>query len=209
MSPSDEKAKKQLCQVLHKIGAIEFGTFKLTSGKTSPYYIDLRIVPSFPEAFRSTCDLFVRLIRDEVGLERFQRIAGVPTAGMLFASVAAYNLKKPMLYTRKALKTHGRKRRVEGVLLPGDRVLLVDDVVTSGKSMLQAASAIRAEGGVVDDAIVLIDREEDGIRNMAEEKIQTKYFVKISEVAKMLHTSGAISNEELTAIQSQMESKQR
>jgi len=192
--------KAQLCQVLYKIGALKFGTFRLTSGKISPYYIDLRMVPSFPDAFHKICDLYVKLVKSSVGSESFRRIAGIPTAGIPFASVVAYNLNKSFLYTRPSLRKHGRERSVEGILVSGDKVLLLDDLITSGKSLRKASSAIRAEGGVVEDAVVLIDREERGKENLAKDKIKLHCLIKASEAANTLHEVGAITESELKTI---------
>lgn len=192
--------KGHLCQILYRIGALKFGTFKLTSGKISPYYIDLRIVPSFPDAFHKICDLYADLIRDAVGFNGFARIAGIPTAGITFASVVAYNLNKAFLYTRSGTRTHGRERRVEGILISGDKVLLLDDLITSGKSLLKAASAIRTEGGIVSDAVVLIDRQEGGKEKLAKDNVKLHHLLKASEAASTLHELGAITDMELQTI---------
>ena len=207
MTTNMEPMKAQLCQVLYKIGALKFGTFRLTSGKISPYYIDLRMVPSFPDAFHKICDLYVKLVKSSVGFESFRRIAGIPTAGIPFASVVAFNLNKSFLYTRPGLRKHGRERRVEGILVSGDKVLLLDDLITSGKSLRKASSAIRAEGGVVDDAVVLIDREERGKENLAKDNIKLHCLMKASEAANTLHEVGAITEIELETILKQRKEK--
>jgi len=200
-----ENMKSELCKILHKIGAIKFGVFKLTSGKISPYYIDLRVVPSFPGVFQKICDFYIKLIKNDVGTKNFDRVAGIPTAGIPFASVVAYNLKKPFLYIRKGERLHGRERRVEGILMPGDRVLLIDDLVTTGKSLGQAAEAVRTEGGLVNDAVILLDREEGGKEKLEKQKIHLHYLLKISEAANKLYEVGAISEEQLETILKQVE----
>jgi len=204
---SFEKEKAELSRILHKIGAIKFGAFKLTSGRTSPYYIDLRIVPSFPEAFQRVCDLYIKLIGEELGAEEFDRIAGIPTAGMPFASVIAYQLKKPFLYIRPRVRLHGRERLIEGIIMPGDRVLLVDDLVTTGLSLRKAAKAVRAEGGVVDDALVLLDREEGGKGRLATSNIRLHYLLTATEAANKLFELGAIEEEQLKTILKQAREK--
>lgn len=195
-----EEMKTELGRILHKIGALKFGTFKLTSGEISPYYMDLRIVPSFPDAFRRICDLYINLIKSDIGADKFDRIAGIPTAGISFASIAAYHLKKPFVYVRTAEREHGRGRRVEGILLPGDRVLLMDDLITKGGSILKSAESVRAEGGVVTDAVVLMDREENGKHNLAEGGIKLHYLLTTSELARKLHDMEAITKEQLNTI---------
>ncbi|RLI22009.1 orotate phosphoribosyltransferase [Candidatus Bathyarchaeota archaeon] len=199
-SKETENMKTEFCRLLNKIGAIEFGIFRLTSGKISPYYIDLRIVPSFPDAFRKICDLYIKLVDTKVGRENFERIAGIPTAGISFASVIAYHFKKPFLYVRKEEKLHGRQRKIEGILMPGDRVLLLDDLITTGKSLINAAKAIRAEGGIVENAIVLLDREEGGKENLEKEGIKLHALMKASEAATKLYEIGAIDEEQYRTI---------
>jgi orotate phosphoribosyltransferase len=159
---TSQKTKIEIAKILHNIDALKFGVFKLTSGKASPYYVDLRVVPSFPDAFRQICDFYGEYIINQIGLENFDRVAGVPLAGIPFASQIAYNLRKPFLYVRKGIRRHGRQRRVEGILVSGDRVLLVDDLVTTGLNLKKAAEAIKAEGGVVKEAVAFLDREEGG-----------------------------------------------
>lgn len=191
-----EEFKTEICEILTRIGALKFGTFTLVGGKLSPYYIDLRIVPSIPEAFNRIGKIYVEIAKNDVGLENFTRIAGIPTAGVPFASVLAFSLSKPFLYVRKEIKTHGRERRIEGILHPGDRVLLVDDLITTGGSLLAAADAIQSEGGVVKDALVLIDREEGGKDALAKMGIQLHYLARMTEVAKFLYEIGTISREQ-------------
>ena len=202
-----EKEKTELSRVLHRIGAIKFGTFKLTSGRTSPYYIDLRIVPSFPEAFERVCDIYVKLAETELGAQNFDRIAGIPTAGIPFASLIAYHVKKPFFYIRPKAKLHGRGRRIEGILMPGNRVLLVDDLITTGLSLRKAANAIRAEGGVVSDALVLLDREEGGKERLKKDNITLHYLLTAREAANRLYELGAIEEDQLKTILKQAKKK--
>jgi len=192
--------KTELGKILTRIGALKFGTFKLTSGEISPYYLDLRIVPSFPNAFKQICDLYIELIKNDIGTHDFNRIAGVPTAGISFASIAAYNLEKPFIYVRTTKRQHGRGRCVEGILLPGDRVLLIDDLITKGGSILKNAEAVRAEGGVVTDAVVLVDREEGGNENLAREGIKLHYLLSTDELARKMYVMKVITKEQLNSI---------
>jgi orotate phosphoribosyltransferase len=199
--------KAELGRILNKIGPFKFGTFKLTSGEVSPYYIDLRIIPSFPDVFKRICDLYLALIKRDVGADRFDRIAGIPTAGISFASITAYHLKKPFLYVRSNERQHGRGRWVEGILLPGDRVLLMDDLVTKGGSILKSAEVVRTEGGVVTDAVVLLDREENGKANLTKKGIKLHYLLTTSELAIKMHDMDAITEEQLDTILKQIKRK--
>jgi orotate phosphoribosyltransferase len=203
----EEEMKGELGRILNKIGALKFGTFKLTSGEVSPYYVDLRIVPSFPDAFRRICDFYLALIKSDIGKDGFDRIAGIPTAGISFSSITAHHLKKPYLYVRPTERQHGRGRRVEGILMPGDRVLLIDDLVTKGGSILKAAEAVRAEGGVVTDVVVLLDREEGGKENLAEDGIKLHYLLTTTEAAHKLYDIGAITEDQRDTILKQVKRK--
>jgi orotate phosphoribosyltransferase len=199
-----ETKKKEMAKILYKIDALQFGLFKLTNGKVSPYYIDLRIVPSFPDAFRDICDFYMEAITTQIGLNNFDRIAGVPLAGIPFASQIAYNLKKPFLYVRKGTRTHGRERRVEGILVPGDRVLLVDDLITTGLTLKKAAESVRAEGGVVTEAVTFLDREEKGKERLESAEVKLHALLKISEIAQILFELGAVDEESLKTIMKQV-----
>jgi orotate phosphoribosyltransferase len=199
--------KEKMANILFRIDAVKFGVYKLSSGKSSPYYIDLRVIPSFPDAFREICDFYADYITTNIELKNFDRIAGVPLAGIPFASQIAYNLKKPFLYVRKGVKLHGRERRVEGVLVSGDRVLIVDDLITTGLTLKQACDAVRAEGGVVTEAVAFLDREEGGRKILEQNGVKIHPLLKISELADTLFEIGAIDQENLKTILKQVKKK--
>jgi orotate phosphoribosyltransferase len=198
------KKKIEIAKILHKIDALKFGVFKLTSGKSSPYYIDLRVVPSFPDAFKQICDFYGEYIISKVGLNNFERVAGIPLAGIPFASQIAYNLEKPFLFVRKKSRQHGRQRRVEGILISGDRVLLIDDLITTGLNLGNAAEAIRAEGGLVKEVVALLDREEGGPEKLEKKGLKVHTLLKIGEVANTLYEIGAIDEDSLKTIMKQV-----
>jgi orotate phosphoribosyltransferase len=202
-----EKEKSELSRILHKIGAIKFGAFKLASGRVSPYYIDLRVVPSFPDAFQRVIGMYAKLLEKDLGAENVDRIAGIPTAGIPFASVVAYQTKKPFIYIRPKMKLHGRERRIEGILMPGDKVLLIDDVVTTGMSLRKAAKAIRAEGGVVADVLVILDREEGGKERLLKDGVKLHYLLTARDAATNLFELGAIEEDQLKTILKQAKAK--
>jgi orotate phosphoribosyltransferase len=193
----------ELCEILLRTGSLEFGTFKLSSGILSPYYVDLRLIPSDPQAFQSTIAMYRSLIEPTL-IKRVQRLAGIPTAGIAYAAVLAYDLSKPFLYVRKELKEHGRERRVEGLLQPGDSVLVLDDVTTSGKNIVEAADVIRAEGGVVEDAVVLLDRQQGGMENLQKTGIRLHAFTTMRRIADKLLSLGTIDERQYKEILAQI-----
>jgi orotate phosphoribosyltransferase len=201
---SVQDQKEKMANILFNIDAVKFGVFKLSSGKASPYYVDLRVIPSFPDAYHEICDFYAQYIKNQIGAKSFNRIAGVPLTGIIFASQVAYNLEKPFLYVRKGVRLRGRERRVEGILVSGDKVLLVDDLVTTGLTLKKAAETVAAEGGVVTDAVVFLDREEGGTGQLEKSGIRLHPMLKISEVANVLYDSGVMDKESLKTILKQV-----
>jgi len=179
------------CGILLRTGSLKFGTFKLASGLLSSYYVDLRLIPSNPEAFQQTVTMYRSVIEPRL-LKRVQRIAGVPTAGIAYGAAVALSLSKPLLYVRREAKEHGREKRVEGLLQPGDKVLVLDDVATTGKNILEATEAIRAEGGTVEDAVVLLDREQGADGNLKESHVKLHAFTTMRRIADKLLSLGTI-----------------
>lgn len=203
-APVARDLEAELSQILVKTGATKFGLFKLSSGKLSPYYIDLRMIPGDPRALHTVIDIYEMMTKSKIGVASFDRIAGVPTAGVPYASILAYGLTKPFLYVRREAKMHGGERRIEGQLLPGERVVLVDDLITTGKNTLQAAEAIRAEGGQVRHAIVLIDRQEGGAAALAEAGLKLHAFTTVTRIARRLREFGLIDDDQYKAILAQI-----
>jgi orotate phosphoribosyltransferase len=205
MSASAKKGLDELCDILLRTGSLKFGTFKLASGLLSPYYVDLRLIPSDPEAFRRVIGFYLTVLEKSLS-KQVQRIAGIPTAGIAYAAVLAFNLSKPFLYVRKEEKEHGRGRRIEGILQPGDKVLALDDVITTGKNIVEAVEAIRAEGGVVEDALVLLDRQQGGEANLKKVGVRVHKYATMKEIVGLLSARRMIDEEQVKEIMAQIQS---
>lgn len=199
--------KEDLCKILVKVGALKFGTFTLPSGHLSPYYINLRIVPSFPEVFVKICSIYSRLVKEEVGATSFERFVGIPLSAIPFASCLSLALKKPLVLVRKEVRENGRQRRIEGVLRPGDRVLPIDDIITTGGNLTSTVRALRGEGAVVEKAVVLVNREEGGVEKLRNEGVEVYSLMTITEAAETLYGLGVLSDEEHDAILLQRKSR--
>jgi orotate phosphoribosyltransferase len=193
------ESKRRFTQALFKIGGIKFGSFKLTSGKMSSYYIDLRIVPSHPQIFQAAVQMYAATV-SQLGLDQFRIVAGIPTSGLVYASALAYQIQKPLIYIRKKAKDWGSGHRIEGVSVEGATVVMVDDVLTTGKSVLEAAEAIRFEKGLAKYALVLVDREEGGAANLASKGIELHSPLRVGEMVDILFKLGEIGTGEKDAV---------
>ncbi len=195
-----------LAEALFRIGALRFGKFTLASGKQSSYYLDLRVVPSDPQAYQLTVAAYVAMAK-EMGEQRFDAVAGIATAGIAFSSPLAYSLKKPMLYVRREQKGHGLGKLVEGAVKPGWKVLLVDDLITDGGSKVDAVETLRKSGCMVSDVMVLVDRLEGGKATLEAAGARLHAFADIKSLVETLYESKRVTKADLQAVLKQMEKK--
>ncbi len=186
---------KQVGILLVKNNAVKFGDYILTSGKKSPYYIDLRQTISSPITMDWIANSLTRIVVNEIGISRIDKILGVPTAGVPFATVVSQKLGIPLIYYRQARKEHGVRKKVEGILDRNDRVLIVDDLITTGDSVIEAAEVVRDQGGVVNEMVVLLDREQGGEENLRKSRIEPHLLFKISDAMNWLHSVRLISDD--------------
>jgi orotate phosphoribosyltransferase len=178
----------ELVLSLYGVGAIKFGKFRLTSGLESPIYIDLRVAISHPSIYKQLVNAMVNLLNNrDVDL-----IAGIETASIPWASMIAYELGKGLVYVRKEAKEHGTSRLVEGDLKPGARVIVIDDVVTTGSSIVRAIRILREQGGSVIGAAAFVDREQGGLEVIRREGVDAVALLSITSILNMLLNAGAI-----------------
>jgi uridine monophosphate synthetase len=185
-----------LTLALADIGAIQFGTFTLASGKTSPVYIDLRLLASHPEALRQVAYACADLIRRDVGIPpppSVLRLAAIPYAALPIGTAVALETGLPLIYPRKEVKAHGTARAVEGAFQPGERALVLDDLITTGGSKFAAIGPLEAAGLLVRDVVVLIDREQGGGEELAEAGYRLHAVLRLSEMLDLLLEAGRIS----------------
>ena len=150
--------KERAAELLLDIGAVHYWAdkpFIFTSGWASPVYIDCRKLISTPLQRREIIQLAAEEIDRHIGRERFDIVAGGETAGIPFAALIADYFYAPLIYVRKQPKGFGRNSQIEGALEPGQRVVLVEDLTTDGKSKINFCNALRRAEGSVDHAVVV------------------------------------------------------
>ncbi len=188
----EENSHLDLILQLYDLGCILFGDFVQASGARSPYYIDLRKIISNPQIFHKILNAYAEILKHL----RFDRIAGIPYGSLPTATGLALRLNYPMIFPRKEVKAHGTRRIIEGNFQPGETIAIVDDVLISGKSALEAAAKIKPAGLHVRDIVVLIDCEK-GVKNRLQDcGYQAHSVLTISEMAQTLHQTGRISAEQ-------------
>ena len=176
--------KNKIIDQLIAVGAVKFGEFTLKSGITSPIYIDLRIVISFPDLLRNIARL---LVESTHGLD-YQKIAGVPYTGIPIATAVSLLSNMPMIYNRKEKKSYGTGKQIEGLWEPGDRVLVIDDLITNGESKLEVFDLFQQAGLVVHDAVVLINREQGGPQRLKQEGYELHSLISVFEIFDRLRS---------------------
>lgn len=172
----------ELSEALKSCGALQFGEFTLASGAKSDYYIDIKKASTNPEVLRLIARLMAQKMRDE-GIDA-DRIAGVVLGSVPLATALALETGTPYVMIRKEKKDHGTGKLIEGDLNAGDRVLVVEDVITTAGSSIKAIGTLREAGADVKYVISVIDREGGGAENLAEAGVDFRPLVKASELVK-------------------------
>lgn len=197
---------KEFATFLHQNGIIKFGDFTLASGKKSSYYVDLRLVPSYPHQFRRMVKYLQNMISEQVGFDNIDSVGSVPTGGLVIASSLAYELVKPLVYVRSQAKEYGTGKLVEGIVKSGMKILLVDDVATTGGSVINGIKELKKSGAKISDAYVIVNRLEGADKALYQEGVTLHHVLDILEIAKILHEQKLIDDSILDKVQKQVKS---
>ena len=192
---------KEFATFLFEKKIIRFGDFTLASGKKSPYYIDLRLVPSYPHEYRKMIKGLQNLIAEDIGFENFHSLVSVPTGGLMVAASLATEIVKPLIYVRKQAKEHGTGKAVEGVTCQDMKLLMIEDVVTSGGSVINAIKSIKEEKMVVTDAYAIVDRMEGATQALQAEGVKLHSLLTINDIAQILFEQKLITEDLLKQVQ--------
>ncbi len=177
-------------------GCIQFGEFKLRSGILSPIYIDLRLLAGRPRLLSRVAAAYIPT------LERlsFDRLAAIPYAALPIAAALSLQMGIPWVYPRKGVKDYGTQQRVEGGFERGERVVILDDLATTGGSKLEAAQVLRDQGLQVQDIVVLIDREGGAGVSLAEAGLRFHAIFTLSALLDHWERTGAVASQQLSAV---------
>ena len=191
----EKQPHQDLILQLYDLGCIMFGEYVQASGAVFPYYIDLRTIISNPQIFDKMIGAYAEILKDL----QFDRIAGIPYGSLPTATGLSLRLNYPMIFPRKEVKAHGTRRVVEGHFLPGEKVVVVDDILISGKSAMEGAGKLQSAGLHVEDIVVFIDHEKGVKDRLKENGYRAHAVLTISEIAKTLYKCDRISEEQFAA----------
>ncbi|MDP5338295.1 MAG: bifunctional orotidine-5'-phosphate decarboxylase/orotate phosphoribosyltransferase [Nodularia sp. (in: cyanobacteria)] len=193
----NQHPQQELILQLYDIGCIMFGSFVQASGATFPYYIDLRKIISNPQVFNQVLSAYEEILKSL----NFDRLAGIPYGSLPTATGLSLRLHCPMIYPRKEVKAHGSRRLIEGNFYPGETVVVVDDILITGKSVMEGAEKLKSAGLKIQDIVVLIDHENGVQSRLLDNGYRGHAVFTLSEITETLYQVGRISQEQFLAFQ--------
>jgi len=188
--------KESLIKSLYQIGCIQFGEFKLKSGQTSSVYMNLRKIISYPDIMRMVAKAMWEETRDS----QFDLVCGVPYTALPIATCLSLEHNIPMIMRRKEKKDYGTKQSIEGEFQPNQTCLIIEDVITTGGSIIETAVDLENAGLKINDVVALIDREQGGKKNLSA-KYQTHTILTLSEILQTLLQSDVLPATERSLIE--------
>jgi len=184
---------------------IKFGDFTLASGKKSSYYVDLRLVPSYPHQFRTMVKKLQNNIAEDIGLDSFDSLVSVPTGGLIIASALAIEIVKPLIYVRNKPKDYGTTKSIEGQIHKGMRVVMIDDVATTGGSVVNAIKSLKDANITIEDAYVIVNRMEGADEALKELGVKLHSLANVMQITQALYEQKFIEDDILEKVRKQIE----
>lgn len=196
---------KEFSTFLMQKEIIKFGDFTLASGKKSSYYVDLRLVPSYPHQFRTMVKKLQNNIAEDIGLDSFDSLVSVPTGGLIIASALAIEIVKPLIYVRSKPKDYGTTKSIEGQIHKGMRVVMIDDVATTGGSVVNAIKSLKDANITIEDAYVIVNRMEGADEALKELGVKLHSLANVMQITQALHEQKFIEDDILEKVRKQIE----
>lgn len=190
------ETKKEFFLECYKLGIIKFGRFTLKSGIESPFYVDLRPLASDPKILKSLANYLLEMLP----LDNFDLICGVPYAALPMATAMSLESYIPLIIKRKEAKEYGTKKMIEGIYQKGQNCLLVEDVITSGKSLVETIAEVEQEDLKVSDIVVVLDREQGGKELLQNKGFNVHTLFTISEVCEILKEENQLGADDIQRI---------
>lgn len=191
MENYEEKLKK-FAKDLYSINAIKFGEYKTKIGLMTPVYCDLRVIVSYPKLMITLSDLITEKIQYVKGVDL---LCGVPYTALPIATAVSIKTDIPMVMRRKEAKDYGTKKLIEGIFQPGQNCLIIEDVVTSGSSILETVKDLKGSGLQCTDAVVLLNREQGGEEFLKNNGIKMHALLKMTQLMRILQEAGCIDDD--------------
>lgn len=186
----------ELATSLVRSKCVRFGEFTLKSGKTSPIYIDLRQLVSHPDVLRQSAKAYAKILRNF----EFDRIVGLPYAALPIATAVSLEMGRPLIYPRREVKSYGTGASIEGAYKEGERVVIIDDLVSTGETKLEAIEKLTSAKLVVVAIVVLIDREMGAKKFFKERGHILEAVVGLHELLPLWRDAGAITSQQMSTV---------
>lgn len=184
-----------LADGLLSAGCIKFGEFTLKSGLTSPIYIDLRRIITYPKLLADIAQAYLPIL----SILEFSRIAGLPYAAIPIATAISLAGNYPMIYPRKEAKSYGTKAEIEGDYHEGETVVVIDDLATTGGSKFEAIEKLTGAGLIVKDVVVLIDRQSGAKESLADAGYSMHAVLTIGQLLEYWEETGKVEKDKIEA----------
>jgi len=199
----------KLACALYTSGCLKFGSFKIKSGATSPYYIDLARLLSSPKQFCSVADLAAEQVKQIMVSVRIDKLASIELKGALIVPSIACKVNLPCIVVRKEEKAYGVTGRIAGAdVAKGDNILFFDDVISEGLSKVEGIKPLQELGGNVKHLLVVVNREQGGKENLEKLGFKVHALAKITDIVDSLYQNKLISKEQAIEVSSYVKSFQ-